>query len=157
MHEQLPLQLSHGQYPNTHLPPSTGPGSHSIPPISAHACPLSEPKTVSELKRSMSNEEKECLYKHVGRHATLKVNKHVKSWKRLAQSFGMNEIEISRIDSDHQRDGTGECSYQMLLYWVKTNDSEPTYEKLISALENAHESRALHFVLENLNDLANSN
>ena len=152
MHEQLPLQLSHGQHPNVHVPPSTG----SYSTIPSNASPLSEPKTVNELKRSMSNEEKQCLHKHVSRHATLKVNECVKSWKRLAHSLGMNEIEINRIDSDYRWEGTGECGYQMLLRWIKTNDSEPTYEKLISALEHAHESHALHFVLDNLNDLANS-
>ena len=159
MREQLPSLPSHGHHPyqaDAYTFPSTE--SHStVPPIPSNTGPLCKPKTVIELKRSMSNEEKDCLHKHVSRHAILKVNDHVKLWKRLAHNFGMSEVEISRIDSDHRLYGAGECCYQMLLHWVKTNDSEPTYEKLINALENAHENHALHFVLENLHDLANSN
>ena len=104
-------------------------------------------------ERSTSVEEKESLQKHVTRRAALKLSTHVKSWERLGLFLNLDEVELKHICADYEAEGTRECIYQVILRWMKTNDSEPTFEKLEEALLKAKENIALQFLWDNLENL----
>ena len=105
------------------------------------------------IEHSTSVEEKESLQKHVTRKAALKLSVHVKSWKRLGLFLKLDAVQLSHICADFEAEGTRECIFQVILRWMKTNDSEPTFEKLEEALQKAEENIALQFLWDNLANL----
>ena len=106
------------------------------------------------MERSISEEEKESLHKHMTRKAAVKITPYIKDWKRLGSSLLLDDVDISHIFEDYSADGVEEVIIKVMLRWMKTNDSAPTFMKFREALINANESAAEAYLLGNLADLA---
>ena len=111
-----------------------------------------------QIQRSMSEEDKEHLDKHVTHYCLTNVSQHISaySWKALGRELGLDEISLENVEHDTRNERGVELIYQMLLLWKKQNDSESTYRILIEALAKAEQIEASNYVATHVAEFVKS-
>lgn len=111
-----------------------------------------------QIQRSMSEEDKEHLDKHVTHYCLTNVSQHISaySWKALGRELGLDEISLENVEHDTRNERGVELIYQMLLLWKKQNDSESTYRILIEALAKVEQIEASNYVATHVAEFVKS-
>ena len=81
---------------------------------------------------------------------------HFRNWKEVARGFGLDEGQISVLESDHVRYGTKECAYQAYLMWKMKNGYTATRPvtvwQLVQLLHGAGEADVIDHLIEQVKE-----